>query len=162
MSELKYDVRGWAGRCLKVYDDKVILYSVKDVKGMLNGVSRYGEKVIMYVDCITIQYKKETMMTGGLIQFEVPGAMNDSRVLPHLSENSFSWNTEIKCCKQMPEIAEYIKSRIEHYKQAKNAPVSITNAVSPAEELKKFKELLDLGIITQEEFDAKKKQLLGL
>lgn len=31
-----------------------------------------------------------------------------------------------------------------------------------ADELKKFKELLDSGIITQEEFDAKKKQLLGL
>ena len=31
-----------------------------------------------------------------------------------------------------------------------------------AEELKQFKELLDMGIITQEEFDAKKKQLLGL
>ena len=30
------------------------------------------------------------------------------------------------------------------------------------EELKKIKELLDAGIITQEEFDAKKKQLLGL
>ena len=33
---------------------------------------------------------------------------------------------------------------------------------SNADELKKFKELLDSGIITQEEFDAKKKQLLGL
>ena len=31
-----------------------------------------------------------------------------------------------------------------------------------ADELKKFKELLDSGIISQEEFDAKKKQLLGL
>lgn len=30
------------------------------------------------------------------------------------------------------------------------------------EELKKIKELLDAGIITQEEFDAKKKQILGL
>ena len=28
--------------------------------------------------------------------------------------------------------------------------------------LKKYKELLDGGVITQEEFDAKKKQLLGL
>jgi predicted Zn-dependent peptidase len=34
--------------------------------------------------------------------------------------------------------------------------------VSTADELKKFKELLDSGVITQEEFDAKKKQLLGL
>ena len=34
--------------------------------------------------------------------------------------------------------------------------------LSAADELKKFKELLDMDIITQEEFDAKKKQLLGL
>lgn len=33
---------------------------------------------------------------------------------------------------------------------------------SNAEELKKYKELLDSGVISQEEFDAKKKQLLGL
>ena len=34
--------------------------------------------------------------------------------------------------------------------------------VSNADEIKKFKELLDIGVITQEEFDTKKKQLLGL
>ena len=33
---------------------------------------------------------------------------------------------------------------------------------SDADELKKYKELLDNGVISQEEFDAKKKQLLGL
>ena len=33
---------------------------------------------------------------------------------------------------------------------------------SDADELAKFKDLLDKGVITQEEFDAKKKQLLGL
>ena len=38
----------------------------------------------------------------------------------------------------------------------------VNNAVSEADELKKYKELLDSGIITQEEFDAKKKALLGL
>lgn len=42
--------------------------------------------------------------------------------------------------------------------------VQQTNTItqSNADELKKFKELLDDGVITQEEFDAKKKQLLGL
>jgi hypothetical protein len=34
--------------------------------------------------------------------------------------------------------------------------------ISVADELKKFKELLDSGAITQAEYDAKKKQLLGL
>ena len=33
---------------------------------------------------------------------------------------------------------------------------------SQAEELKKYKELLDMGVLSQEEFEAKKKQLLGL
>lgn len=33
---------------------------------------------------------------------------------------------------------------------------------SVADEIKKFKELLDLGAITQEEYDTKKKQLLGI
>lgn len=47
--------------------------------------------------------------------------------------------------------------------EAKNATTQQSApAVSTADELKKFKELLDAGIITQEEFDAKKKQLLGL
>lgn len=34
--------------------------------------------------------------------------------------------------------------------------------LSNADEIKKYKELLDMGVITQDEFDAKKKQLLGL
>lgn len=41
-------------------------------------------------------------------------------------------------------------------------PAVPTNNVNKFEEVKKFKELLDSGIISQEEFDAKKKQLLGL
>ena len=40
--------------------------------------------------------------------------------------------------------------------------VVIQKPTSNADELKKYKELLDSGVITQEEFDAKKKQLLGL
>lgn len=40
--------------------------------------------------------------------------------------------------------------------------VTVVNNASNADELKKYKDLLDSGVITQEEFDAKKKQLLGL
>ena len=43
-----------------------------------------------------------------------------------------------------------------------NSQVANNVTTGTAEELKKFKELLDQGVITQEEFDAKKKQLLGL
>ncbi len=51
---------------------------------------------------------------------------------------------------------------LELKSQSAAAPAPAASAVSAADEIKKFKELLDLGAITQEEFDAKKKQLLGL
>ena len=38
--------------------------------------------------------------------------------------------------------------------------VQPTQAVSVADELKKFKELLDMGAISQEEYDAQKAKLL--
>ena len=50
----------------------------------------------------------------------------------------------------------------------KNAPVQPVPSprkappVGAADEIGKFKALLDSGVITQEEFDQKKKQLLGL
>jgi hypothetical protein len=61
--------------------------------------------------------------------------------------------------------AEEIKSAIiakkkTSHDQSMNVN-TVTNA-SSADELKKYKELLDSGVITQEEFDAKKKQLLEL
>ena len=50
----------------------------------------------------------------------------------------------------------------EWAEEQKKASAPASAPVSAADELKKFKELLESGIITQEEFDAKKKQLLGL
>ena len=52
-------------------------------------------------------------------------------------------------------------------RQGKEKPVETTTIKqeipqSNADELKKYKDLLDCGVITQEEFDTKKKQLLGL
>lgn len=59
-----------------------------------------------------------------------------------------------------------VKKVFDEYK-AKESESAVGNTavvqeVSAADEIKKFKDLLDSGIITQEEFDAKKKQLLGL
>lgn len=53
-------------------------------------------------------------------------------------------------------------------KEKQNAPKEETTTIvnspgkSPAEEIKEYKELLDMEIITQKEFDAKKKELLDL
>lgn len=58
-------------------------------------------------------------------------------------------------------VIDYILLRRESDLQPKDFTKQ-KSSQSAADELKKFKELLDMGIITQEEFEAKKKQLLNL
>ena len=56
----------------------------------------------------------------------------------------------------------FLDSLCAKAKAAASATPSQPSAASSADEILKFKNLLDSGIISQEEFDAKKKQLLGL
>lgn len=50
---------------------------------------------------------------------------------------------------------------VREKKANQSAPVAHTQqSKSPVEQIKEYKELLDMGAITQEEFDAKKKELL--
>ena len=70
------------------------------------------------------------------------------------------------CLENRDDVFEELSNLIRNF-QIQKSDVStkentIVQQVSNADELKKYKDLLDSGIITQEEFDAKKKQLLGL
>ena len=62
------------------------------------------------------------------------------------------------------EIYEVLNKQLiaRQNKKSDNNGSEATAVFGNADELKKFKELLDNGAITQEEFNAKKKQLLGL
>jgi len=67
----------------------------------------------------------------------------------------------IKCDKKdLEKLSLLIVAEEEEIIQADVTPSPATSI--PTEELIKLKELLDVGILTQEEFDAKKKQLLGI
>lgn len=56
-----------------------------------------------------------------------------------------------------------LSTAIDIAKEKKNTTqTTVIQQVSSADEILKFKQLLDAGIITQEDFDNKKKQLLGL
>lgn len=59
------------------------------------------------------------------------------------------------------EISNVINELIRN-RQANRGATTIVNSSSNADELAKYEGLFDAGVITQEEFDAKKKQLLGL
>lgn len=64
--------------------------------------------------------------------------------------------------KAYSETAEKIINKLNEICTQRNEEPEKAKQESVADELLKFKNLLDMGAITQEEFDAKKKQLLGL
>lgn len=59
------------------------------------------------------------------------------------------------------DIALQIKAYIEQYTEP-SPSIAPGAQISVADEISKLKRLLDDGVLTQAEFDGKKKQLLGL
>lgn len=160
---VKYCIVNNSGKILDVYENKAVFTSTQSSSTLVTslvfgGSVTQGEKTIYYKDAIGIQYKPSTVLDG-YIQIETASGNMTSSSSQYGGENSIQFSG-----KQRNEEAEiivaYIKRRIE---EMKNAPASATvQQLSPADELKKYKELLDMGAITQEEFDEKKKQLFGL
>lgn len=66
--------------------------------------------------------------------------------------------------KEYFEIAEQFRDTVMNYNKPATQPESAPAGavVSVVEEIRGLKALLDDGILTQDEFDAKKKQLLGI
>ena len=160
---VKYCLVNSLGKILDVYENKVIFTSTQStstiVTGLVFGTSMtQGEKTIYFKDAIGVQYKPSSI-ADGYIQVETAAGGVSTSSSQYSGENSIQFSGK-KSNEEAEIIAAYIKKKIE---DIKNAPVGgVVQQLSPAEELKKFKDLLDLGVITQEEFDAKKKELLGI
>jgi hypothetical protein len=162
MNELIYEIDGNMGQTLKVYADKCVISTKAGLKSALFGSLLNGDKEFYYKDITSIQFKNLGIATG-YMQFEYPGSHSGNNFR---SENSFTFSASIgtskynKLKEEMPSIYEDIQKRVENAKVSKDKPVQVV--ISPADELKKFKELLDMGALSQEEFDAKKREILGM
>lgn len=107
-------------------------------EGKITGKTLFGKRVDLPISQISVTgtgiFNRVSIATSsGAINFY--GVINQNEVFSAISELLMKRQEETKTNAKAPE--------------------------SASDELKKFKELLDAGIITQEEFDAKKKQLLG-
>lgn len=155
---LVYDLRGIRGRYMKVYDNRVIIGTKETLGSLVTGNVSDGEKTIYYRDCIGVQFKQSGLQFGYL-QLETASAIMNQMQNNFYNENTFTFDLSVQSNEKMIEVADYVKNKVE---ETKNGGGQTVKNVSAADEIKKFKELLDMDIITQEEFDAKKKQLLGL
>jgi hypothetical protein len=116
-----------------------------------------GEKRIPIKSILSVQFKDATDLTAGYIQFETAGgSKNPARGGAFEAagdENSLLFNVD-----DAPQF-KAIRDRVNQLLSEDSAGQGV---VSNADELTKFSKLRDEGIITEEEFLAKKKQLLGL
>ena len=86
------------------------------------------------------------------------------RLFKGVSVSTSSGRISFRVIKNADEIYKVMNNLlIERQQEKVNATVATAAPKSDeADQIKKYKDLLDSGVITQEEFDAKKKQLLGL
>ncbi len=143
---------------LRVYEDHCVLTAKKNAVSLLITNKFFaGEKKFYYSDLTSVQFREPGRITDGYMEFEYPGSRSGNNSGAYSSENAISFIK--KDLDKMKEIYNYVDGKIREYKNKGNGTVQ---QLSSADELKKFKELLDAGIITQAEFDAKKKELLGI
>ncbi len=156
-----YSIEGVRGKHIDIYENKCVIKTKITIGSLLMHNATDGEKTIYYKDCIGIQFKKAGI-TIGYLQLETSVAMMNNLNSNFSSENSFTFDVNVVSNEKMQEVADYVKRRIDEIKTGSVNSATVIQASSAADELKKFKELLDMGVITQAEFDSKKKQLLGL
>lgn len=157
--KLVYDLKGVRGRYMKVYEDRAILSIKANLGSMLIGNVTDEERTIYFKDCSGVEYKGCGMLVGYL-KFEMTHGMVNNRSNKYYGENTFTWDLLVQTNSKMLEVANYVRSRIDFYHPTQKTPADPAGVSGP-DELKKYKELLDMGAITQEEFDRKKRQILG-
>lgn len=108
--------------------------------------------LIVYADSVLCKLSKNKTKEFGLE--DISNVTTDRKTLKLIGTGIKFKITNLKN-------AEELKSVIMERKKILRDKPDNANAGN-ADELKKYKDLLDSGVISQEEFDAKKKQLLGL
>ena len=157
------ELKGTNGTII-VYNDRVIIRR----KGFFAFVSQGGLKgdtTYFFHNLNGVEYKKPGM-TNGYIRFIVAGTTPNNIKSGLLSTSKDALNDPNTVIlrafnKQIPILSEKIYHLIME-KISKKQTNHSNGKISSADEIIKFKKLLDQGIITQSEFDLKKKQLLGL
>lgn len=158
-SKVKLTVYGVQGKTLILEEKTIIIIK----KGWLFAAER--EKALPLRQISSVEVKKPGALINGFIQFSIAGGKARDSSYKYTGgtldavkdENSVVFRGEDNYRKALK-----IKEYIEKYSENQNTTKIINNTNSNADEILKYKNLLDNGIITQEEFDIKKKQLLGI
>ena len=140
------------GGQLELLENKVRIKR-KGALAFMSGKGFKGDKEIFIKDISSIQFKKAGFTTNGYIQFAFYGGQETKGGIWNATkdENTIMFNSSHQ--KEFEEI----KSMIDEMKARPEG-----ERKSGLDDLEKLAELKQKGIITQEEFDKKKKEILGV
>lgn len=149
------EVKGHNGSI--VFDGKKIIIKRNGVVALLTQGFK-GDKEIYIKQISSIQLKQAGLLTSGYIQFAFSGGKENKGGLLDAGKDE---NTVIFTKKQQPDFLK-LKEELEKAILNQNTSTTTIKNNSNLEELEKLASLKDKGIITNEEFEIKKKELLGL
>jgi hypothetical protein len=146
---------------LEVYENYIIIDFVATGAGLANILKGGGNggKRINISDLTAIQFKEPAGASIGFMQFTFPGSGESKRgVVDAINDEN-----SVPVSPQNLEVARAAVNYIEQRRvELRNTGGVVVQQVSAADEIVKFKNLLDMGVISQEEFDVKKNQILGI
>lgn len=121
-----------------------------------------GERIYKYTDFEILEFRDIGDDTLGYFKFQNQNTIKNSDY-----DVLYFYDCDAKddIIKIMPQIYSYMKKKINRKEKETNNEKNSKNETNNSliiEDIKKYKELLDMGAITQEEYDKKKKQLLDL
>ena len=141
---------------LEVFDDRITI-TPKGVLGFLNKGLK-GTKEIPFTSIIAVQFKEAGVVFSGYLQFTIPGG-NESKgglFAAAQDENTFMF-AHAKNNPMATEIKQHIDAKLRRSRtpQLPNQPANLSD------ELLKLAKLREQGVLSDDEFQAAKKKLIG-
>lgn len=120
-----------------------------------------GEKRLPLHTITAVQWKPATRLVNGFIQFTVPGGVEvRSRVGRQTIDAGHDENSVVFTHKQMPAFVQ-LRAEIEAALARTHGPVAVPLAATkPAERLRELSGLHDSGLISDEEYETKRAEIL--
>jgi len=160
---VQLEIQGEQRKTLVVSDDVIRI----EKKGLFGGKKR--EKTIPIRNITSVEVKKPGIVTAGFIQLSIAGghardssfSLTGGALAARTDENSVTFLGKDRYAEAL-EVKSYVEEWSTRHEQqlVTSAPASVA-PVSVADEILKLKALADEGILTAEEFEVQKKELLG-
>jgi hypothetical protein len=144
---------GWAGRLA----ERLSLHHWHPAQG------HKGEKEISIEQISSVQFKKNGLATAGYISFAFVGGHETKRGIVDAvnDENTIMFGKKAE--------ANFLRAKdlIDEYREQRRVPAPIAGVEAPSsggglDDLERLADFRDGGIITPEEFESKKREILGL